>query len=151
MALDYPSPVKGPAKYEEISLSSDEIAKCREACVKKMNEGRNKNKTGKGYREYRELYYVDYPDEEEEGACDGSKALLEEEEISLVAEVSKSLNLKRMRPDLMLTDDRECDDDQGISKKARGVMVEWRRAVVDKHDYKLKAEEASLNKPHGLP
>lgn len=155
VALDYPSPFKGPANLEGISLSSKEIAKCRKACSKIMYGGRNKIKNSKGYREYRELYYVDYPDEEEELVCEGSQTLVAEEENSLVAEVSKSLSLKRMRPDLMLTDDNICEDDQGMSKKARGVMVEWRKADVDAQmeyvEYKLKAEEASQNKPHDLP
>lgn len=176
ISLDYPSPFKGPAKYAGAVLSQVEIEKCRLACLARPRDRKSEikpsrsgspSKRKKMAREYRELYFVDFPADEEEEVQGVPLALMENEENSLgkrcrlqdnmekqlVVGMERNLSLKRNREEGEAQELIIFEPQQGVKRRKGGEGGDkGDEDLADvSSDMDYSAEEASLPMPPQWP
>lgn len=141
--------------FGSLTFSKEDIDRCREECRREfekwteVRDGKMKKDDGKEGGPKEQLYFVDYPSDEEKGERGKECKIKEDDESQLVLNMNNTLSLKRRRKGLSSQALLEYDL-EGAAKRRREEPLRGQGGEVlamEIYEYGTMAEEAGLSMP----
>lgn len=149
-----PDKLWNPIEYRSISLTQEEVEKCRRQCEKLGQSESGNIAMGQGdtLEKKEQCYKVDFPSDDENDSRVSHHILGAEEEQSLVVSIVNTLSLKRQRQEEGTVEQEEESANGSSTKRARLCWTNEREDMETDISYqKLQTEEAGQAMPPTQP